>query len=86
MDICAGSFCEETIILMMKRLKIIFGLILCFWMPLLIGACHNDVEPDAVAERVYVPVEPDYTDPRMWHVIKNGADWWGAGVVYIPST
>ncbi len=69
----------------MKRLKIIFGLIICLWLPLLIGACHEDGEP-AVAERVYVPVEPDYTDPMMWHVIKNDAEGTGADVFYIPST
>ncbi len=70
----------------MKRFKIIGSLVICFWLPLLIGACHNDGEPDAVAERVYVPVEPDYTDPMMWHVIKNDADGTGADVFYIPST
>ncbi len=69
----------------MKRFKIIGGFIICFWLPLLIGACHKDNEP-AVAERVYVPVEPDYTDPLMWHVIKNDAAGTGADVFYIPST
>ncbi len=70
----------------MKRFKIIGGLIICFCLHLLIGACHNDNEPAGVAERVYVPVEPDYYDPLMWHVIKNDADGSGADVFYIPST
>lgn len=55
-------------------------------MPLLTGACHNDTESEPSNERAYVPDAPDYTDPLMWHVIKNDSDGNGADVFYIPST
>ncbi len=70
----------------MKRVKIIAGIILCFCLPLLIVACHNDAEPKPAIEMVYVPMAPDYTDPLMWHVIRNDSDGTGADVFYIPST
>ena len=47
-------------------------------------ACGSSETP-AVPENVYVPLAPDYSDARMWHIehndIGNGAD-----VFYIPST
>lgn len=53
---------------------------------LLTGACHSETEPGQIENRVYVPVAPDYTDPLMWHIIKNDSDESGADVFYIPST
>ncbi len=70
----------------MKRLKIIGGLIIIFWLPLLIASCHKDWEPEAVSEQVYVPPAPDYADPIMWHIIKNDSIDTGADVFYVPST
>lgn len=70
----------------MKRVNIIEALVLVFCIPLLMGACHSDSEPASINELVYVPMPPDYTDPMMWHVIKNDSDGTGADVFYIPST
>lgn len=49
-----------------------------------VAACDS-AEPSAVAENVYVPVAPDYSDAAMWYIELNdpGA---GADVFYIPST
>lgn len=72
---------------MSKSKKTIRGLlIMCFGLSLLTGACHSEAEPVETKEIVYVPVAPDYTDPLMWHVIKNDNDETGADVFYIPST
>ncbi len=66
--------------------KIIASIIISACIPFLMFSCHNDAEPAAATEVVYVPVAPDYTDPLMWHVIKNNSDGKGADVFYIPST
>lgn len=44
---------------------------------------HADVTS---AEKVYVPVMPDYSDRMMWTIQKNDMDGNGADVFYIPST
>lgn len=71
---------------MNKRIKIIASIIICSCITLLIDACNSDNEPASASESVYVPIAPDYTDPLMWHVIKNDSDGEGADVFYIPST
>lgn len=49
-----------------------------------VAACSS-TEPQIVAENVYIPSAPDYSDAAMWHIERNdiGA---GADVFYIPST
>lgn len=72
---------------MKRRLKSISGLLtICAGLFLVTGACHSDNELGQTKESVYVPVSPDYTDPLMWHIIKNDSDDSGADVFYIPST
>lgn len=50
------------------------------------GACHSDMTPPTMEERVFVPASPDYADISMWHIIKNDSDGMTADVFYIPST
>lgn len=72
---------------MSRKIRIISSLLtVCVGMSMLTGACHNEKEPEQGKERVYVPAAPDYTDPLMWHIIKNDTDGSGADVFYIPST
>ncbi len=71
---------------MKNRIKIIASIIICSILSLLVSACHSDHDPMSVSELVYVPLPPDYSDPMMWHVIKNDSDGSGADVFYIPST
>lgn len=52
----------------------------------LLAACHSEPADQASVETVYVPAAPDYTDPTMWHIIKNDSARTGADVFYIPST
>ncbi len=71
---------------MSKKITIIASIIIFGCIPFLILSCNNDGEPTSATEVVYVPMAPDYTDPMMWHVIKNDLDGTGADVFYIPST
>lgn len=72
---------------MCSKIKITgIRLIIFVLLTLLTGACHSETEPGQIENRVYVPVAPDYTDPLMWHIIKNDSDESGADVFYIPST
>ena len=71
---------------MNEKISIIAATIICIVISLLTGACTGNTEPDAVKETVYVPLAPDYTDPLMWHIIKNDSNGSGADVFYIPST
>lgn len=72
---------------MCSKIKITgIRLIIFVLLTLLTGACHSETEAGQIENRVYVPVAPDYTDPLMWHIIKNDSDESGADVFYIPST
>lgn len=56
-----------------------------------VASCHNEPSTTATAEQVYVPDQPNYTDPLMWRVVLNGTPGCsgaesGVDVFYIPST
>lgn len=53
---------------------------------LAVGGCHEASPSDIGVEKVYVPVAPDYSDEKMWNIVLNDADGFGADVFYIPST
>lgn len=63
-----------------RKFFLIFTLVVCG----LIAACGS-AEPPTVAEDVYVPPAPDYSDDAMWHVELNDMGD-GADIFYIPST
>lgn len=48
--------------------------------------CQESLADVVAGEGVYVPAEPDYSDSRMWTVLRNDIDSEGADVFYIPST
>lgn len=56
--------------------------------PMLLTACggHDPFVGILSAEQVYVPVAPDYSDSRMWNIVRNDDNGSGADVFYIPST
>ncbi|MDE6006639.1 MAG: DUF3089 domain-containing protein [Muribaculaceae bacterium] len=51
-----------------------------------VAGCGESVVETPVAEEVYVPVAPEYSDGLMWTVRLNDSDGQGADVFYIPST
>lgn len=53
---------------------------------LAVVGCNDSYADDVTADKVYVPVAPDYSDSRMWNIVLNDSDGSGADVFYIPST
>ena len=53
---------------------------------MMIVASCGETSPAAVAEEVYIPDAPDYSDALMWRTVLNDSDGKGADVFYIPST
>ncbi len=50
------------------------------------SGCSDSFADVNVAEKVYVPEKPDYSDTQMWTVLRNDTEGEGADVFYIPST
>ena len=48
--------------------------------------CNDTFADERSVESVYIPVAPDYSDSRMWTIVRNDANGSGADVFYIPST
>lgn len=61
--------------------SVAFSLILLF-----ICGCRESLADTQSEDSVYVPVAPDYSDMRMWTILRNDMDGNGADVFYIPST
>lgn len=55
-----------------------------FLAALILAGCASS-EPAVAKSPVYVPQAPDYSDPRMWHIITDRGDS-GVDIFYIPST
>lgn len=71
---------------MNKGQRLSIFLLASFILCLAVG-CHETLAGDSSpAEKVYVPVAPDYSDAQMWTILRNDIDGSGADVFYIPST
>lgn len=49
-------------------------------------SCNESFAESQSAESVFVPLVTDYSDSKMWNIVRNDADGTGADVFYIPST
>lgn len=52
----------------------------------LAAGCSDKKDIAMSEQQTYVPVAPDYADPKMWVTYENDATGDGADVFYIPST